>query len=524
MGIPSFYKYIKNGYKDGIGLSENCPNNVTRLYLDFNGIIHTCKEPVLLENGTEKDIFSAVLKYVEHMVITINPSELLFISVDGVAPRAKMEQQRKRRYKSCQDVALEPKKEDSPKKKKWDSNAITPGTRFMSNMDRELYKSKYLRQLSDKINVIISNSSSPGEGEQKIFRHIRDTEDDEGINVIHGLDADLFMLSLLVLPKQIYLYREFELKPTYVCITTLANRLKTRDNILSTKDYVLMSFLMGNDFIPKLYALNLRQNALDIVLDLYDKLKLNEKLVVNGKIQKNSLLNILKELSKKEDELVKNRAETTVYKNLVRHGHSREDRFHYWPDYHRDLEVKINFGNPGWRERYYQMACEIDTSNEEKYEGVVEDMCKQYVNGLAWNLDYYTSKNPVKYCDQSWYYPYIHAPLLEDIVKYLEKNDIKTPKSNKQYTSLDQLAIVLPPQSRFLLPYSWRSYILHEKRQYPWRFRLDPVGCTFRWECAPILPKFNEDFLKVLKENCELTIHEEKRKKKHNDFLLTNDL
>ena len=89
----------------------------------------------------------------------------------------------------------------------------------MSNMDRELYKSKYLRQLSDKISVIISNSSSPGEGEQKIFRHIRNTEDDESINVIHGLDADLFMLSLLTLPKQIYLYREFDLKPSYVIHT-----------------------------------------------------------------------------------------------------------------------------------------------------------------------------------------------------------------------------------------------------------------------------------------------------------------
>ncbi len=523
MGIPSFYKYIKNAYKDGIGLSNTCPNNVKRLYLDFNGIIHTCKEPVLSENGTEKDIIDAVLKYVEHMILTINPSELLFIAVDGVAPRAKMEQQRKRRYKSCQDAALEPKKEESPKKKKWDSNAITPGTRFMSNMDRELYKSKYLKELSNKISIIISNSSSPGEGEQKIFRHIRSTDDDDdnddGINVIHGLDADLFMLSLLALPKQIYLYREFDLKPSYVCINTLANRLKKRDKIMYTKDYVLMSFLMGNDFIPKLYALNLRQNALDIVLDLYEKL--NEKLVVKNKIQKKTLLNILKELSEKEDELVKNRAETTVYKKLVKHGHSPQDRFHHWPDYHRNLEIQINFGNPGWRERYYQIACEIDNL-EENYH-IVENMCKQYVNGLAWNFDYYTSKDPVKYCDQSWYYPYLHAPLLEDIVKYLENNDIQIPKSKKQYTSLEQLAIVLPPQSRFLLPCSWRSYVLHEKKQYPWRFKLDPIGCIFRWECAPILPQFNEDFLKVLKENCELTVHEEKRKKKHNDFLLTND-
>ena len=64
MGVPSFYKYIRNAYKErGIGLSDTCPNHVDRLYLDFNGIIHTCKEDVLKENGTEKDIHKAVLSY-----------------------------------------------------------------------------------------------------------------------------------------------------------------------------------------------------------------------------------------------------------------------------------------------------------------------------------------------------------------------------------------------------------------------------------------------------------------------------
>ena len=100
-----------------------------------------------------------------------------------------MEQQRKRRYKSCQDRALEPKK-DKSEKSKWDTNAITPGTKFMANMDRELYESKYLKELSNQISVIISNSTCPGEGEQKIYRHIRQTED--GVNVVHGLDLQTY--------------------------------------------------------------------------------------------------------------------------------------------------------------------------------------------------------------------------------------------------------------------------------------------------------------------------------------------
>ena len=55
---------------------------------------------------------------------------------------------------------------------------------------------KYLKELCKSIKVVISNSSCPGEGEQKIFRYLRKVPDD-GVNVIHGLDADLIMLSLL---------------------------------------------------------------------------------------------------------------------------------------------------------------------------------------------------------------------------------------------------------------------------------------------------------------------------------------
>ena len=512
MGVPSFYKYIRNAYKErGIGLSDTCPNHVDRLYLDFNGIIHTCKEDVLKENGTEKDIHKAVLSYIEHMVLTINPKELLFIAIDGVAPRAKMEQQRKRRYKSCQDRALEPKK-DKSEKSKWDTNAITPGTKFMANMDRELYESKYLKELSNEISVIISNSTCPGEGEQKIYRHIRQTED--GVNVVHGLDADLFMLSILVHPHKIYLYREFDYKPTYVCVSQLIECLKRHHKLLSPKDYVVLAFLMGNDFLPKHYSLNLRQNALNNVLDEYEKIhnELSHDLVIDGKIQKDFLLKLLQNFSEQEDELVKERAETTVYKNLVSHGNSPEDRFHHWPDYHRDIEVKINFGNPGWKERYYE---HIEVSESD-----ISKMCKEYIDGLAWNLDYYTNPDPVKNCDQGWYYSYLHAPLLTNLVEYLQDNTINLPSSKKRYTSLEQLAIVLPPQSRHLLPYSWRPLVSKNKEQYLWRFRLDPIGCTFRWECSPILPTFDEDFLKILNKE-RLTQFEIKRKKKHNEYMIT---
>ena len=46
-----------------------------------------------------------------------------------------------------------------------------------------------------------------------------------------------------------------------MCITTY--RMFERHNkIWSPKDYVVLAFLMGNDFLPKHYSLNLRQNRI----------------------------------------------------------------------------------------------------------------------------------------------------------------------------------------------------------------------------------------------------------------------
>ena len=514
MGVPSYFAYLRPLLKGDI-ISKSPPPVVNKLFLDFNGIIHGAKELVFKNGGTEKDIYTNVLLYVEQMIELIKPNDLLYISVDGPAPRAKQEQQRTRRYKSKQDAVVAPKKKGEDKKPVWDSNAITPGTKFMYNLDKALYESTYLKNLSKYITVIISNSTVQGEGEQKIFRYLRKMDDEEqknSVNVIHGLDSDLIMISMVQYPMKIHLYREDDKKNThsFLSVSSLYNSIRLNHPNVSTREYIVLSFLMGNDFLPKNYALNLRQNALDTVLIEYNKLKKNgEHLVENGSINKTILLGLLKKLAEQEDKLVKERADYMVYKRATRHGNSSQDRFDYWPDYHRDMEIEINFGESGWKTRYYKVI---------ECEDKIEDMCKQYVNGLAWNLKYYTTDDPTSQCDQGWYYPYIHAPLLYDIVKYLELNNITLPNSKKKYTALEQLAIVLPPQSNGLLPVSWRTHIWKNNNIFPKKFKIDPIGCIFRWECHAILPDFNEK--KILSElnKLPLTHNEKKRKKKYSDY------
>lgn len=70
------------------------------MYLDMNGIIHVASHPNDLDvhfRITEEQIFRDIFHYIETLFRLIQPQKLFFMAVDGVAPRAKMNQQRGRR-------------------------------------------------------------------------------------------------------------------------------------------------------------------------------------------------------------------------------------------------------------------------------------------------------------------------------------------------------------------------------------------------------------------------------------------
>lgn len=111
-----------------------------RLYLDMNGIIHCSSHNNSEEelekqqkdgdgenNGdgdeksgadaprsygvppiTEEQIFQNVCYYLDRIVTdVVQPKQLVFLAIDGVAPRAKLNQQRSRRYRSGTEEEIE---------------------------------------------------------------------------------------------------------------------------------------------------------------------------------------------------------------------------------------------------------------------------------------------------------------------------------------------------------------------------------------------------------------------------------
>lgn len=112
----------------------------------MNGIIHMCSHPDddnVHFRITEEQIFKDIFHYIEVLFRMIQPQKLFFMAVDGVAPRAKMNQQRGRRFRSAKDA--EKKEKDAikkgevlPNQARFDSNCITPGTEFMARLQEQL--------------------------------------------------------------------------------------------------------------------------------------------------------------------------------------------------------------------------------------------------------------------------------------------------------------------------------------------------------------------------------------------------
>jgi len=214
MGIPSYFSYIIKNYSKIVKKLEE--NNVqpTHFYLDCNSIIYDVIKNLEKDDKTinNKIIIQNVISQICLYIKRISPTNLVYIAFDGVAPIAKLEQQRQRRFKSYYQKQIMNSIQKT--KNKWDTCQITPGTQFMNELNYETNKYFQENNTFNVTEIIVSTSNEVGEGEHKIFDYIRTSSlkehNEKKINIIYGLDADLIMLCLnhLYIGDSIYLYRE----------------------------------------------------------------------------------------------------------------------------------------------------------------------------------------------------------------------------------------------------------------------------------------------------------------------------
>ncbi|CAG2053535.1 unnamed protein product [Timema podura] len=411
MGVPAFFRWLSkkyasvcvpcieekskeiNGVKIPVDATKPNSNGVEfdNLYLDMNGIIHPCTHPEDKPAPKDEDeMMVAIFECIDRLFNIVRPRKVLYMAIDGVAPRAKMNQQRSRRFRASKETVekveevarirselaakgcfLPPEK---PKGSHFDSNCITPGTPFMARLSACLHYYVHDRMNNNPawkgIKVILSDANVPGEGEHKIMDYIRKqrAQPDHDPNTQHclcGADADLIMLGLATHEPNFTIIREEfkpnKPKPCDIC-GQLGHEMKdcsgldrdpnemneqaspfgdegefifVRLNILreylekelempnlpfpydferAIDDWVFMCFFVGNDFLPHLPSLEIREGAIDRLVQLYKKCvyKTGGFLTDSGDVKLDRVQLILSDLGEVEDQIFKKRQEDEV--------------------------------------------------------------------------------------------------------------------------------------------------------------------------------------------------------------------
>ena len=110
MGVPKFYRWLSERYPqiNQIISDSTLLPEFDNLYLDMNGIIHACSHPndndTTAKALTFREMIQGMFAYIDRIVSEIvKPKKLLFMAIDGVAPRAILNHQRSRRFRSAQE-------------------------------------------------------------------------------------------------------------------------------------------------------------------------------------------------------------------------------------------------------------------------------------------------------------------------------------------------------------------------------------------------------------------------------------
>ena len=577
MGVPGlFASIVKNYNKQEIKiikqkLDNNLPNH---LYLDFNGGIY---QVIRDEIKTEEALIIHAVDYLETLCKIIPNLELIYIAIDGVCPRAKMEQQRQRRFHSvCRknrsskiNERFGSEIDKSSVNKSIDTNMITPGTSFMYKLS-EAIKDRisgregdgFFAKRKKSVRIIFSDASIPQEGEHKLLHHIKeaarlavDGNENEQLfygtehnTIIYGLDGDLIYLSLTTHITNIFLFREAAEYGNFAVIHSgkpylfmdmdilqdaIIEHFKVYcGNVDHTKidqyidDYVFLGMILGNDFMPKQHWFSIHEGGNEKLLSAYFQIHNHtEKFLVNRhsmQINTEMLCDLWFIIKEQEKEAIGNLFEKRKKLRIrVKDDMSERERQQLltdmYPLQHLYVEQEIQPYREGWNTRYYKICFNMSNSPEN-----MEMICQTYLKTLVWNFLYYFDECP----SWDWYYPYAYSPTFSDIYNELIKHkniNITTTSKVFQFgktAPVEQqtlLFMVLPFASRKLMVGDAARQLETEKCPmniyFPKTYSLNVAFHRYYYECSPIIYKM--DLMKVKKflKECQFTEDEKKRNK-----------
>jgi len=553
MGVPTLFADLLK--KNPRCIDTRSPNRTNFFFVDFNSIIYDILHHLTatVDAGTSQVDFTrqliiAVGDKLRHMITQVNPTDMVYIAMDGVPPRAKMVQQRARRYKGIAERERNHqilRRHNQPIPYEWDTTQISPGTAFMHEMAAHLrtriVSGEYIVSTNPAFQIILSDTTVPGEGEHKFLPLMKRYPDRR--SVIYSPDGDMIILAISTNIAGLTIMRRADVPPaefTYMNIDTVRaeyERQMTQERLNPAaymRDFVLMSCLAGNDFVIPPPYLKIKHGAsgmgLDFLLSVYktihaetgqylvtETLDINMSMFIQivGRIAEQER-SFYQTLQRKRDQVRRKRHDAKLEeqrreKPAWEYERGLYDHVEFYSPYHPeharyDGEFdRIDYVSPSvdYRRQYYETLFHDGTD--------VQDVCRQYMLTIWFNLRYYFGELPT----WRFHYRYDAPPLYVDFMRYLEHQEQDWPQffrsGLRKEGPLDpyvQLMLILPPQSAAtILPRSLTDAMTGELREYyPTEFRLNVLLGMKGIYSEPILPEIDLDRIMAVYERAARTM------------------
>ena len=266
-------------------------------------------------------------------------------------------------------------------------------------------------------------------------------------------------------------------------------------------DYIFLCYFLGNDFLPHIPGISLKEDGPTLLLKNYISILVNygdylvdrEKMKINNQFIF-SFLNKLageeqqiyqKFMSKRKRQRPSRDTSNDPYENrkIILNDLPITDKMNL------EKETYINLGRDKFKSRYYRVCFDIESTEE------IKQVCENYVRGIKWVFHYYFKGCPA----WDWKYNWRHTPLISSICEYLSDVNINTIKfaSSKPLDPVNQLLYILPKQSRSLVPTEYQSLFMGNYF-YPDQYSVDMLFKRFFWQTQPILPDMDYNQLKKM--------------------------
>lgn len=307
-------------------------------------------------------------------------------------------------------------------------------------------------------------------------------------------------------------------------------------------DFVFLCFFVGNDFLPHLPSLDIRDGALDFLILIYAKLlpAMGGYLTDAGNVDLSRVDVILAEVGAVEDVIFQRRAlkqEENERRRKSRISYEKRDQIaaaaakddaveiqkkrridkdviqadkkyggmsaeeavkarikenveSQLEKYRDEVQDVVRLGEPGWKTRYYTDKMKAD---DIEHGGGREKVFQSYIEGLCWVMQYYYSGC----ASWQWFYPFHYAPFASDL-RNIDRFTI-TFNEGQPFRPFEQLMGVFPSGSSHAIPKPYR-WLMSETESpiidfYPKDIPVDPNGKAMPWLWVVLLPFIDEERL-----------------------------